>query len=64
MMEAQVMKIVEVWIGLKTDRHGVTALEYGLIISLIALAVIAGASLIGSNLGFTFTKVAGQLIST
>ncbi len=51
MRENQVTKIVEVWLGLKTDRRGVTALEYDLIISLIALAVIAGASLIGSNLG-------------
>ncbi len=44
------MKIVEVWLALKTDRRGVTALEYGLIISLIALAIIAGASLLGGNL--------------
>jgi len=63
MMETQVMKIVEAWLGLKTDRRGVTALEYGLIASLVALAVIAGASLLGNNIGFTFTKVAGQLIS-
>jgi len=51
MRKTQVMKIVEVWLALKTDRRGVTALEYGLIISLIALAIIAGASLLGGNLG-------------
>jgi len=50
MRKTQVMKIVEVWLALKTDRRGVTALEYGLIISLIALAIIAGASLLGGNL--------------
>jgi len=43
------------------DESGATAIEYGLIASLIAVAIIAGASALGTNLGATFTSLAGQL---
>jgi pilus assembly protein Flp/PilA len=49
------------WMQLKTDRRAVTALEYGLIASLIAVIIIGGVSLIGTNLSAMFTKVAGDL---
>lgn len=57
----QMTKIAKAWLGLKADLRGVTALEYALIASFIALAVVAGASLLGGNIGNPFTKVAGQL---
>lgn len=44
------------------DEQGVTAIEYGLLASLIALAVIAGAGLVGTNLGALFTTIAGNLV--
>jgi pilus assembly protein Flp/PilA len=43
------------------NESGATAIEYGLIASLIAVALIAGASLLGNNLGNTFNGVAGKL---
>ena len=43
------------------DESGATAIEYGLIAALIAVAIIAGATAVGTNLGATFTTVAGKL---
>ncbi|MCP1243102.1 Flp family type IVb pilin [Acetobacter lambici] len=45
------------------DRRGVTAIEYGLIASLIAVAIIAGVRLVGTNLSAVFNSVAGQISS-
>ena len=39
------------------EEDGVTAIEYGLIAGLIAVAIIAGASTVGSNLSSTFSKI-------
>jgi pilus assembly protein Flp/PilA len=43
------------------DQSGVTAIEYGLIASLIAVATIAAVSTLGTNLTTAFTQVAGSL---
>lgn len=40
------------------DESGATAIEYGLIAALIALAVIGGASALGTQVGDTFNDVA------
>ncbi|HQT81185.1 Flp/Fap pilin component [Ferrovum sp. JA12] len=40
------------------QEQGVTAIEYGLIASLIGLAIIAGTTLLGSNLNAKFTTIA------
>lgn len=37
---------------------GATAIEYGLIASLIAVVIIAGATLLGTNLNQTFNDIA------
>ena len=42
------------------DEEGVTAIEYGLIAALIAVAIIVGAGLTGSGLNTLFTNIAGQ----
>ena len=39
------------------DESGVTAIEYGLIAALIALAIIAGARTIGDELGNRFNLI-------
>ncbi len=44
------------------DEQGVTAIEYGLIASLIAVVIITAVSLIGTNLSAVFTYVAGKLV--
>lgn len=43
------------------DEKGATAIEYGLIASLIAVAIIVSVTNLGKNLGDTFNSVSGQL---
>ncbi|MGZ3297511.1 MAG: Flp family type IVb pilin [Asticcacaulis sp.] len=43
------------------DQSGATAIEYGLIASLIAVAIITILGTVGTNLTATFTKVANKL---
>lgn len=43
---------------LRGDRRGVTALEYGLIAALIAVAIIASVRLLGTNISAKFNDVA------
>lgn len=43
------------------DESGSTAIEYGLIASLIAVAIIAAVGAVGDNLAGTFEDVAGAL---
>jgi len=43
------------------DESGATAIEYGLIAALIAVAIITGATTVGGNLGTTFTTIGGKL---
>lgn len=39
------------------DESGATAIEYGLIAALIALAIMVGANQVGTALGTTFTGI-------
>ncbi|UUZ63543.1 Flp family type IVb pilin [Polaromonas sp. P1-6] len=39
------------------DEEGVTAIEYGLIASLIAVVIIVGAGLVGTELNDLFTAI-------
>ncbi|GJE53965.1 MULTISPECIES: Flp family type IVb pilin [Methylobacterium] len=43
------------------DESGATAIEYGLIASLVAVAIIAGATTLGTKLNTTFNGIAGKL---
>lgn len=49
---------------LKTDRRGVTALEYGLIAGLIAVVIITAVTLLGNNLSTMFTNISGSINTT
>jgi pilus assembly protein Flp/PilA len=49
------------WMFSITDEKGVTAIEYGLIASLIAVVIITAVTLIGTNLTATFNNIAGKL---
>lgn len=48
------------WLSIESER-GVTAIEYGLLAALVALAIIGGATLLGTNLGALFTYVGGKV---
>ncbi|WP_442753640.1 Flp family type IVb pilin [Methylocystis sp. JAN1] len=43
------------------DETGATAIEYSLMASIIALAIVAGAKAVGTSLSTTFPKVTGNL---
>ena len=43
------------------DESGATAIEYGLIAALIALAIVSGATMLGDELGKQFTFLADEL---
>ena len=48
------------WLSVKSEQ-GVTAIENGLLASLIAVAIITAVTLVGTNLTATFNTVAGKL---
>lgn len=45
----------------KKDDRGATAVEYGLIVALIAVVIIVAVALLGSNLSDTFDDVASSV---
>jgi pilus assembly protein Flp/PilA len=55
------MIIYRAFAGLIRDEAGATAIEYGLICTLIALAVVGVWTTVGSNLSTTFNTVAANL---
>jgi pilus assembly protein Flp/PilA len=48
-------------IALLRDKSGGTAIEYGLIVSLITIVAIAGISAVGGNMGRMYDNVATTL---
>ena len=46
---------------LKKDEKGATAVEYGLMVGLIAVVIIAAVTLLGGRLRDLFTAIAGAL---
>ena len=53
-------RAVATLLSVKSER-GVTAIEYGLIASLVALAIIVGLTLLGVNLGGLFSYIGGKV---
>lgn len=51
------------WLQAHTNRdeRGVTAIEYGLLATLIAIAFILGATALGGALDAMFSRIAGML---
>lgn len=46
------------------DESGATAIEYGLIAALIALAIITGAGALGNSINAKFTKIGNTINSS
>ncbi|MFI2565931.1 Flp family type IVb pilin [Paenarthrobacter sp. NPDC018779] len=44
-----------------TSEKGATAVEYGIMVALIAVVVIGAVTLIGTNLDLTFDKIADNV---
>ena len=49
------------FLNLFRDNRGATAIEYGLIAALIAVAAIAALTSVGTKLGSTFNNVSNKL---
>ncbi len=47
--------------GFLKDESGATAIEYGLIAALIALAIVAGATTLGHEISNQFNKIGNKL---
>ena len=61
-MKKMIAQMVSQWRTLARDESGATAIEYGLLASLIALAIVGGATALGKGLDTLFTTVAGKLV--
>ncbi|MDY7088131.1 MAG: Flp family type IVb pilin [Actinomycetota bacterium] len=48
----------------RKNDEGATAVEYGLLVMLIAIALIAGATLFGGKINDLFTTVGNKLVVT
>lgn len=48
------------WLSIDSE-SGVTAIEYGLLAALIAVVIIVGVTLIGTNLQAIFNYIGGKL---
>ncbi len=59
---SQKMKnLIAKWHALSQDESGATAIEYGLLAGLIAVAIVAGATALGTELNTLFTDIANSL---
>jgi pilus assembly protein Flp/PilA len=47
--------------GFLWDENGASAVEYGLLVSLIAVAIIAGATTLGTKVNGLFNATAGKI---
>jgi pilus assembly protein Flp/PilA len=56
------IKKMSSWLSIDSE-SGVTAIEYGLIASLIAVAIIVAVTLVGTNLSGLFTYIAGKVVA-
>ncbi|GBQ34256.1 Flp family type IVb pilin [Gluconacetobacter azotocaptans] len=54
---AIMIRYISAVLALKSDRRGVTMLEYGLIAALVAVVVIGAITTIGTNLNGIFDKI-------
>ena len=54
---------MRIFFKLVRDNKGATAIEYGLIAALIAVAAIGAMSSVGTKLSSTFNNVSGKLVT-
>ena len=59
-MTMEISKRIAEKLSITSDR-GVTAVEYGLIASLIAIGIIIGITLVGNNLNELFNYIGGKV---
>jgi pilus assembly protein Flp/PilA len=55
------VEYLKAWLELKSDRRGVTMLEYGLIAALIAAVCVGAITTFGTDLSGVFNTVSGSI---
>jgi len=60
-MNDLISDIKYLWTALRTDRRGVTAVEYGIMASLISAVLVTAVTTLTGGLTTTFKRIAGQL---
>ena len=55
------IEFLNAWLDLKSDTSGVTAMEYALIGSLIAVVIILAVTTLGTNVNTVFQTIANAL---
>ena len=55
------MEMINIMLIKVRDKRGATAIEYGLLAGLIAVAIIVGAGLAGTSLGSLFDAIGTKL---
>jgi pilus assembly protein Flp/PilA len=57
------LEFIKIVMGAKIERdeEGATAVEYGLMVALIAIVIITAVTLLGNNLSDLFDSIAGEL---
>jgi pilus assembly protein Flp/PilA len=50
------------WLALRSDKRGVTAMEYGLIAALIAVVIIVSVTAVGTHLQTVFNGIEAALV--
>jgi pilus assembly protein Flp/PilA len=55
------LKLYTQFMAWRGSDEGATAVEYGLIVALIAVAIIGAVTLLGTNISALFTKAAGSI---
>lgn len=58
------LQYIRSYLPLRSDRRAVTAIEYGLIAALIAVAIIGGVRLVGQDVSKAFANVDTELNAT
>lgn len=61
-MQTLIRNYVALTSYVRDREEGATAVEYGLMVALIAAFIIAAVTLVGTNLDLLFKKVAGKLV--
>lgn len=59
-MTRNISRTVANWLAIRSE-SGVTAIEYGLIASLVAIAIIVGITLVGTNMNGLFNYIGGKV---
>ena len=55
------MEMIHLMLMKVRDKRGATAIEYGLLAGLIAVMIIAGATLTGTSLSSMFNAIGGRI---